>query len=109
MFNFDNFRNDHTYFASFALHTKHVGNQPSDVIELIGAFDDVKDIQTFCAAIAKNFALNNEISMGEIKEDTILTVDRGNDQYTVVSYVFETEKDSPLGGIYNTLDIYFTL
>ena len=109
MFNFDTFENGRTYFASFAIHTKHAGNIPSDVIDLIGAFDDVKDVESFCAAIVRNFALTHDLSVDDFAKDTIMNVERHNDRYVIVSYYFTTDNDSPLGAIYNTLEIYFAL
>lgn len=107
-FNFDTFKADHVYRATMAVRTKVVGTNPTEITDLCGAYDSVEEIKAACDAIVKAFAIDNKINVHGFKPRFIMPVERDNDRYIVVSYMFETEKDSILGAIYNTLDIYFT-
>jgi len=106
-FQFDTFKSDRAYIATMAVRTKVVGTNPTEIKDLCGAYDDPAEIEAACNAIVKAFAIENKINTYDFKPRFIMPVERDNDRYVVVSYMFETEKDSILGAIYNTLDIYF--
>ena len=108
-FKFDTFKDGLVYRASMAVRTKVVGTNPTEITDLCGAYDSSEEIEAACDAIVKAFAIDNKISVHNFKPRFIMPVERDNDRYVVVSYMFETEKDSILGAIYNTLDIYFAL
>src|SRR5699024_10266850 len=108
-FKFDTFNDGQVYRATMAVRTKVVGTNPTEITDLCGAYDSVEEIEGACNAIVKAFAIDNKINVHNFKARFIMPVERDNDRYVVVSYMFETEKDSILGAIYNTLDIYFAL
>lgn len=106
-FKFDTFKAGLVYRATMAVRTKVVGTNPTEITDLCGAYDSIEEIQGACDAIVKAFAIDNKIETYNFKPRFIMPVERDDDRYVVVSYMFETEKDSILGAIYNTLDIYF--
>ena len=106
-FKFDTFKAGLVYRATMAVRTKVVGTNPTEITDLCGAYDSVEEIEAACDAIVKAFAIDNKIETYNFKPRFIMPVERDDDRYVVVSYMFETEKDSILGAIYNTLDIYF--
>lgn len=106
-FKFDTFKAGLVYRATMAVRTKVVGTNPTEIKDLGGAFNDVQDVENFCNAVVRDYAIENKIETYNFKPRFIMPVGRDNDRYVVVSYMFETEKDSILGAIYNTLDIYF--
>ena len=108
-FKFDTFKDGLVYRATMAVRTKDVETNPTEIADLCGAYDSAEEIESACDAIVKAFAIDNKISVHNFKPRFIMPVERDNDRYVVVSYMFETEKDSILGAIYNTLDIYFAL
>ena len=106
-FTFNTFKSDQVYRATMAVRTKVVETNLTEITDLCGAYEGVEEIESACDAIVKAFAIDNKIETYHFKPRFIMPVERDNDRYVVVSYMFETEKDSILGAIYNTLDIYF--